>query len=104
MTFQEILQAVRESNLSRADLERYEQTLTALFSEYMMRIATLQKAESLYFYSMEQSHPELPDVKIKRAWRATDEGLELRHKEIEVKVIAKNLSSIKSRIFQTPNY
>ena len=62
-----VLKEVRESNLSRGQLEKYEQTLTALFSEYMMRIAVLQKAESLYFYSMEQTHPEIPDIKIKSA-------------------------------------
>ena len=100
----DVLLAIKESNLSRAQLEQFEQTFTALYSEYMMRIAVLQKAESLYFGSMEQQHPELPDVKIKRMWRVTDDGLELRQKETEVKVIAKNLSSIKSRIFQTPNY
>jgi hypothetical protein len=104
MNLAEILQGVRDEHLSRAALESYEQKLTALYSDYMLRIATLQKAESLYFYSMEQQNPEMPDVKIKRAWRATDDGIELRQKEIEVKVIAKNLSSIKSRIFQTPNY
>lgn len=100
MNLTEILAKVREDRLSRADLEMYEQKLTALYSEYMLRVATLQKAESLYFYSKEQEHPELPDVKIKRAWRATDEGIELRQKEIEVKVIAKNLSSLKARIYQ----
>lgn len=100
MTLKDTLTAIRESNLSRGQLEQFEQDLTALYSDYMLTIAKLQKAESLYFYSMEQSHPELPDVKIKRAWRATDDGLELRQKEIEVKVIAKNLSAIKSRIYQ----
>ena len=100
----ETLAAVKEDRLSRADLELYEQKFTALYSDYMMRIAVLQKAESLYFGAMEAEHPELPDVKIKRLWRVTDDGLELRQKETEVKVIAKNLSSIKSRIFQTPNY
>lgn len=104
MNLKDTLLAVKESNLSRGQLEQFEQDLTALYSEYMMRIAILQKAESLYFYSMEQSHPELPDVKVKRSWRASDDGLELRQKEIEVKVIAKNLSSIRSRIYQTPNY
>lgn len=98
------LTAIKESNLSRGQLEQFEQTFTALYSEYMLRVATLQKAESLYFAAMEKEHPELPDVKVKRLWRASDDGLELRQKEIEVKVIAKNLSSLKSRIYQTPNY
>lgn len=100
----DVLQSIKEQNLSRGQLEQFEQTFTALFSDYMMRIAVLQKAESLYFGAMEQTHPELPDVKIKRMWRVTDDGLELRQKETEVKVIAKNLSSIKSRIYQTANY
>ena len=101
MTLQEILSKVREERLSRADLESFEQHLTALYSEVMLRIATLQKAESLYFYAKEVEHPELPDIKIKRLWRASDEGIELRQREVEVKVIAKNLSSIKSRIYQS---
>ncbi len=97
----EILSAVKEENLSKGQLELYEQKLAALYADYMMRIATLKKARAMYFYAKEQSNPELPDVKIKRVWDATDDGLELIQKEAEVKAVSRVLSSIKSRIYQT---
>ena len=101
MNLQEILTAIKDENLSRGQLENYEMILANLYGEYQMRIAALKKAEALYFYAKEQEHPELPDVKIKRVWRATDDGLELIQRELEVKAIGEMHSSVRSRIYQS---
>lgn len=100
MSLLELLKEIKEENLTRDRLEAYEQQLSYLYAEYMMRIATLKKSRAMYFYAKEQEHPELPDVKIKRIWESTDEGLELIQKESEVKAVSRMLSSIKSRIYQ----
>jgi len=104
MNLADLFLEIKDERLSRGALESYEQRLAHLYGEYMLRIATLKKAEALFFYAKEQQNPELPDIKIKRIWKASDEGIDLTQKEIEVKAISKILSSIRSRIYQTPNY
>lgn len=101
MTLTDLLQEIKEEHLTRERLEAYEQQLSVLYSEYMIRIATLKKSRALYFYAKEQEHPELPDVKIKRIWDAQDDGLELIQREAEVKAVSRMLGSIKSRIYQS---
>lgn len=104
MNLATILTEIKDENLTRGMLEQYEQKLTHLYATYMLAIASLEKAKALFFLAQGQEHPELPDVKIKRIWGGRDEGIDLTTKKIEVKAIAKMLSSIKSRIYQTPNY
>ena len=98
-TLLDTLQAVKEKDLPEAKLEEYSDTLTSLYADMMIEIATLKKSRAIYFYTKEQEHPEMPDVKIKRVWDATDEGQELIKLEHYVKATSKVLSSIKSRLF-----
>lgn len=100
MNLTEILKEVREENLSRAQLEKYEMTLSSLYADYQMSIAAGEKAKALFFLAQGQEHPELPDIRIKRIWNGRDEGIDLMTKKIEVKAIAKMLSSVKARIYQ----
>lgn len=99
-----ILTEIRDETLTRDRLEKYEQSLSALYATYMIRIATLKKARAMFFYAKEQEHPELPDIKIRRIWEAGDDGLELIQKEAEVKAVARMASSIRSRIYQSVGY
>lgn len=101
MNLRDLLTEIKEENLTRDRLEAYEQQLSVLYAEMMMSIATLKKSRALYFYAKEQEHPELPDVKIKRVWDATDEGLSLIENEANVKAVSRMLGSIKSRIYQS---
>jgi hypothetical protein len=100
MSLFDLFSAIKEENLTRDRLEAYEQQLSVLYAEYMLRIATLKKSRAMYFYAKEVEHPELPDVKIRRLFEVTDEGQELIQKEAEVKAVSRMLSSIKSRIYQ----
>lgn len=104
MNLIDILKEIKDENLTREALERYDKHLTALYSEYMLRNAELEKEEGFFYDRMKEQHPEMSDIAITRKWRVSDEGIEFRRKEREIKVINKNLSSIKSRIYQTPNY
>ena len=100
MQLSDILKEVREENLSKGQLENYEQKLAALYAEMMLEIAEKKKAEAMFFLA--RSSPEVSDVSIKRAWRGTPEGQRLIELEAYVKATAKMLSSIKSRIYQSP--
>jgi hypothetical protein len=101
MNLTEIFSAIKEESLSRGQLENYEQDLASVYAEMMMSIATLKKARALFLYSRGQEHPELPAVKIKMTWDATDEGLKLIELESQVKAVSRILSSVKSRIYQS---
>lgn len=94
-----ILQEIKEQNLSKGQLETLEQRLSALYAEYQLEIADLKKERALYF--LERQKPEVSDVSIRRLWDAGTNGQRLIECEHSVKAVAKMLSSIKSRIFQT---
>lgn len=102
MTLTELLTAVKESNLSKGQLEEYEMRLASLYGDYMTRIGELKKSRALYFLANERD-PEgqkLPDVKVKRIYEGTPDGQELLGLESDVKAVSRVLSSIKSRIYQ----
>lgn len=102
MTLPEILKAVRESNLSKGQLESYEQHLAALYADLMVRIGELKKSRALYFLANEKDAEgkKMPDVKVKRIYEGTPEGQELIESEANVKAVSRVLSSLRSRIYQ----
>lgn len=101
MNLTELFSKIKEESLSRGQLEQYEQDLASVYAEMMMKIATLKKSRALYLYTKGQEHAELPAVKIKIIWDATDEGLSLIELESQVKAVSRILSSVKSRIYQS---
>lgn len=98
----EILRAIKYEHLGRAELEKYEQSLASLYAEMMIEIGSLKKSRALYF--LERQRPETTDISIRRIWDATQDGQQLIENEANVKAVGKMLSSIKSRIYQSPNY
>lgn len=94
----EILKSVREENLSRGQLESYEQQLSGLYAEMMIELAEKKKERALYF--LERQRPETSDVSIRRLFDASVDGQRLIELEAYVKAVSKMLSSIKSRIYQ----
>ena len=95
----QLLEAVKERNLTEAQLEEYSDELTNLYASMMIEIAGLKKSRAIYFYTENQKHPELPDVKIKRLYEVTGEGQRLILLEHYVKATSKVLSSIRSRLY-----
>ena len=102
MTLTELFTAIKEENLSRGQLESYEQHLASLYAEYMIEIGSLKKERALYF--LERQKPDVTDVSIRRLWDAGTNGQRLIELEANVKAVSRMLSSVKSRIYQTPNY
>lgn len=99
MNLSTLFSEIKESGLSRAQLENYEQQLAYVFAETMLRIGELKKERALFI--LERTNPETPDIKIKRLFDANPQGQELIEKEANVKAISRMLSSIRSRIYQS---
>lgn len=113
---QELIEAVKEENLTKTQLEQYHTEITYLDNLMRMEIAPLEKEEALYFEDMKYPKQQdfaggmplgkpyvvgekRPDVEVKRMWRATPHGqrqIELSH---YLKVTPKLLQSIKTRLY-----
>lgn len=102
MNIAEIFREIKDEKLGRAQLEKYEQQLAALYAEMMMEIGSLKKERALFF--LERQRPETTDVSIRRLWDAAPNGQKLIELEANVKAVSRMLSSVKSRIYQTANY
>ncbi len=99
MNIIELLKAVREANLNKLQLEDYHLKLTGIYGDAMLETADLEKQKANFFY--ERTNGETPDIKIKRAWDASAEGQRLIYLKALVKTIAKQLQSLKSRLYST---
>lgn len=99
MTLTELFTSIKESNLSRKQLEDYEQELSSLYATYQIRIGELKKERALYF--LERQKPDITDISIRRLWDAIPSGQELIESEANVKAVARMYSSVRSRIYQS---
>lgn len=96
MQLKELIEAVKEKNLTKTQLETYRDDMSSLFSLMQMELADIRKAKALYMFSSELKTVSAKEV----AWNASDKGL----REIELshysKACEKMLSSLKSRLYQ----
>ena len=97
MNLKELIEVVREQNLSKSQLEAYFDELTRLYALMHMELAELEKAEAVYLekFKLETA------IATKRAWNVTTQGQRLIEVDHYVKIVEKLLSSIKHRIFST---
>lgn len=112
-TLEKLINAVKEENLTKTQLEEYHTSITYLDNILRLELAPLEKEEALFF--TENKHPMMmfdspngqipvvgttkPDIEIKRMWRATEKGqrqIELSH---YLKVTPKLLQSIRTRLY-----
>ena len=91
----ELLESVREKNLTKTQLEDYRDEMTALFAQMQLQLADLEKEEAKYL----ASHGEKTDVNAKRKWGGTESGQRLIELKRFSKATEKMLSSLKSRIY-----
>lgn len=98
-TLKETLLAVRDTKLSKKQVEDYFDELTHLFSSVCLELADLKKKEALYFMSEREKEPDASDVSIKRKWRVKPEGQRMIDLEVYKSVIPRELSSLKNRIY-----
>lgn len=96
MTLLELLDAVRDENLSREQIEKYRDDLIHVHTKMQWELADIEKEEAKFIYSKPQ---EIPDVKHKREWRATEKGQRQIELNRYLKSVVKEVDSLKSRIF-----
>ena len=97
-TLREVIEAVKEENLTKSDLEKYHLTLTNIYSLIVTRKADLEKAEALFLNEKEGS-----EATRKRMWKATKEGQELITITAQKSVASKWLQSVTSRLYARYN-
>lgn len=95
MKLVELLDAVKEKNLTKSQLEEYRDDLVSLFAMMQLELADIRKQKAIYFVENKLES----DKATERAWQASKKGL----REIELshysKGVEKVLSSLKSRIY-----
>lgn len=98
MKLREILELVKDDKLPLVLIEKYRDELIHLHSAMQFEIADIEKAEALYFDKASQ--PDITDISIKRKWRATDQGQRQIELNRFVKVVVKEVDSLKSRVYR----
>lgn len=98
MNLKALLEAVKDESLTLEQIESYRDQLIHLHSMMQLELAETEKAEALYFESM--SAPEVSDISIKRKWKATEKGLRQIELNRFVKVVVKEVDSLKSRVYR----
>jgi len=92
----EIINSVKEGNLTKYQLEEYSSMLDVLSAEYEINLADIEKAEALFLADCGEKTRSGATTK----WDAS----ELGQKEIllkrQLRAISKLASSVKTRIYQ----
>lgn len=96
MKLAELLKNVREQNLSKTKLEELYTEFLNLFSSVELRMADLEKLQALALVGLDGSV-----ASGYRTWNGSPEGQELITLKRESRVIEKQLSSVKHRIYST---
>lgn len=98
MMLLELFQAVKEQHLTKTQLMEYQDQLSSLFAEMNLELADIEKEEAMFFYN--RMAPDVSDVSIKRAWRATEKGQRQILLNRYLKATSKILQSLKSRLYE----
>ena len=95
-TIQDIITGIKESNLTKFDLENYASMLDVLQAETELVLADIEKEEAMFFANCGEKTRSGATTK----WDASESG----QKEIELKrnirALSKLASSVKTRIYQ----
>lgn len=93
--FTDTIQAVKDMNLTKPQLEDYHKTLCELKGEMKLEIATILKKKAFFLVE----HKELSVAQRKLDWNVTEEG----QREIDLKAfigaVNSNLENVKARLF-----
>lgn len=95
-TIQELMQVVKEKDLSKEQLESYYVELGNLKAMLNQKFAQLKKEEAIFLVNRNEGE-SVASVKIR--WSATDSGQKKIQLEWDIKTIATLLDSVKTRIY-----
>lgn len=104
MNLKELIEAVKEKNLTKTQLGEYRDDMTNLFASVALEMAESEKTEALYFLEVkalyrDNNQPQPTDIAIKRQWRGEPRGQRQIELKYSLKALEKMLSSLKSRIY-----
>ncbi len=89
----DLIQQVKEKNLTKDQLEEYRDQLSSLFAEMQLEMADLEKVEALF----SDDYPSA--VARKSAWKKTTEGQRLILLKRYCLATKEILNSLKSRLY-----
>lgn len=93
----EILEEVKEENLSLEKIEKLRDEMVHLHSMMQISLAEIEKAEAFFIDTFDQDET---DAARKRKWRVTEQG----QRQIEInrflKVVVKEIDSLRSRVYR----
>lgn len=95
MNLRELIEAVKDKNLTKPQIEEYYDDLTHVYSKVCLELSDLKKREAFYFID----HKQDTDIATKRAWRVTPDGQRMLELEAYRTVIPKEIASLKNRIY-----
>lgn len=95
MTFLELLNAIKESNLTKTDLENLRDEMAHLYSLYQIETASIKKAKA--FFTIENG--EKTNVATENKWAITEQGQREIQLKYECNALKEELSSIKHRLY-----
>lgn len=97
-TLFDLFSEVKDAKLSLERIEDLRDQLVHLHTMMQLELADCEKAEAMYF--AQRSEADVSDVSIKRAWKATEKGQRQIELNRYVKATAKEVDSLKSRVFR----
>lgn len=96
MKLQELIQNVKEKNLTKDQLEDYRDELSNLFANLQIEMADLEKEEAIF---MEAKSDEKSVAQRKIEWKATEKGQRLIVLKRYCLATKELLNSLKSRLY-----
>lgn len=96
MTLSEIINSIKEGNLTKYQLEEYSSMLDVLSAEYELTLADVEKSEALFLAECGEKTRAGATTK----WDASEEGQKEILLKRQLRAISKLASSVKTRIYQ----
>lgn len=96
MKLHELIKQVKEQNLSKDQLEHYQQEMSYLYADLQLEMAELEKQEAIHMASKER---EQSVAEMKVYWKGSKEGqrlIVLKRYSLATKTL---LNSLKSRLY-----
>ncbi len=96
----ELLEADKDEKLPLPMIEKYRDEMVHLHTAMQIEMADLEKKEALFFLGAKGDDGSEADVSIKRKWRGSDDGQRMILLNRYLKAIAKEIDSLKSRVYR----
>lgn len=96
MTIPELINSIKEGNLTKFQLEEYSSMLDVLCAEYELELGDVEKAEAMFIAECEEKTRAGAMTK----WESTLAGQNEILLKRQLRAISKLSSSVKTRIYQ----